>query len=105
MHIRQTEEQARADVAHGLADWIGYFQEVAALPIAPDTADQDSLVDAMNASGIAVVGTPEMAIAQINRLIDVTSDESVAATTARPGAPNLPTRRVAGAWTFRGHRQ
>lgn len=70
MHIRETEEQARADVAYGLADWIGYFQEVAALPIAPQTDDPDQLVEAMNASGIAVIGTPEMAIAQIQRLID-----------------------------------
>ena len=70
MHIRETEEQARADVAHGLADWVGYFQEVAALPIAPQTDDPDHLMEAMNASGIAVIGTPEMAIAQIQRLVD-----------------------------------
>jgi limonene 1,2-monooxygenase len=70
MHIRETEEQAREDVAHGLADWIQYFQEVAALPIAPQTDDQQTLVEAMNASGIAVIGTPEMAIAQIQRLIE-----------------------------------
>jgi len=70
MHIAETEEQARKDVEHGLAEWIRYFQEVAALPIVPATADHDSLVDAMNASGITVIGTPEMAIAQIQRLID-----------------------------------
>ncbi|HET6875143.1 MAG TPA: LLM class flavin-dependent oxidoreductase [Acidimicrobiales bacterium] len=70
MHIRETEEQARADVAHGLADWLNYFQEVAALPIAPATDDPNQLVEAMNASGIAVIGTPEQAIAQIQRLID-----------------------------------
>jgi len=70
MHIRATEDQARDDVGHGLADWIQYFQEVAALPIAPQTDDQQTLVEAMNASGIAVIGTPEMAIAQIQRLID-----------------------------------
>jgi limonene 1,2-monooxygenase len=70
MHIRETEEQARADCEHGLNDWMRYFQEVAALPIAPDTSGHDSLVDAMNASGICVIGTPEMAIAQIQRLID-----------------------------------
>jgi limonene 1,2-monooxygenase len=70
MHIRETEEQAREDVGHGLADWIQYFQEVAALPIAPQTDDQQTLVEAMNASGIAVIGTPEMAIAQIQRLIE-----------------------------------
>jgi limonene 1,2-monooxygenase len=70
MHIRETEEQARNDVEFGLADWIGYFREVAALPIAPEVADHQTLVEAMNASGIAVVGTPDMAIAQIQRLID-----------------------------------
>lgn len=70
MHIRETEEQARADVEHGLADWVRYFQEVAALPIAPATDDHNTLLEAMNASGIAVIGTPEMAAAQIERLID-----------------------------------
>jgi len=70
MHIRATEEQAQADVAYGLADWVKYFQEVAALPIAPNTDDHSTILDAMNASGIAVIGTPEMAIAQIQRLID-----------------------------------
>jgi limonene 1,2-monooxygenase len=70
MHIRETEEQARADVAHGLADWVRYFQEVAALPIAPVSDDPTKLLEAMNDSGIAVIGTPEMAKAQIQRLID-----------------------------------
>lgn len=70
MHIRETEEQARADVEHGLADWVRYFQEVAALPIAPATDDHNTLLEAMNASGIAVIGTPDMAVAQIERLID-----------------------------------
>ena len=70
MHIRETEEQALEDVSHGLAEWVQYFQEVAALPIAPATDDEHTLVEAMNASGIAVIGTPEMAIAQIQRLIE-----------------------------------
>ncbi|HVA73313.1 MAG TPA: LLM class flavin-dependent oxidoreductase [Acidimicrobiales bacterium] len=70
MHIRETEEQARADVEHGLADWVRYFQEVAALPIAPPTDDHTTLLEAMNASGIAVIGTPDMAAAQIERLIE-----------------------------------
>src|SRR5215213_509076 len=66
----ETEEQARKDVEFGLADWIGYFREVAALPIAPETDDTTELVDAMNASGIAVIGTPDQAAAQIQRLVD-----------------------------------
>jgi limonene 1,2-monooxygenase len=70
MHIAATEAQARQDVEHGLEDWVRYFREVAALPIAPETADHATLVDALNASGIAVIGTPAMAIDQIQRLID-----------------------------------
>ncbi len=70
MHIAETEEQARADVKFGLADWINYFRKVAALPLAPDTEDPDEMVEAMNNSGLAVIGTPDMASAQIQRLID-----------------------------------
>src|SRR5277367_2694675 len=68
MHIADTKEQAIADVAFGLEEWVDYFQRVAALPIAPDTTNFDSLVDALIASGIAVIGTVEDAIAQIERL-------------------------------------
>jgi limonene 1,2-monooxygenase len=68
MHIAETREQAVADVAFGLGDWIDYFQRVAALPLAPDTTDHDSLVEAINASGLAVIGTPADAIAQVERL-------------------------------------
>ncbi len=68
MHIADTKEQAIADVAFGLEEWVDYFQRVAALPIAPNTENFSSLVDALNASGIAVIGTPDDAIAQIERL-------------------------------------
>jgi limonene 1,2-monooxygenase len=68
MHIAETREKAVADVAFGLADWVDYFQRVAALPLAPDTEAHDDLVDALNASGFAVIGTPDDAVAQIRRL-------------------------------------
>ena len=68
MHLADTKEQAIADVEFGLAQWVDYFQRVAALPLAPDTTDHSSLVDALNASGFAVIGTPEDAIDQISRL-------------------------------------
>ena len=68
MHIADTKEQAIADVAFGLEEWVDYFQRVAALPIAPDSTNFTSLVDALNASGIAVIGTVEDAIAQLERL-------------------------------------
>ena len=68
MHIADTKEQAIADVGFGLAEWIDYFQRVAALPLAPDTANHETLVDAINASGFAVIGTVEDAVNQVERL-------------------------------------
>ena len=66
MHIAATREQAREDVRFGLQDWLYYFQEVAVLSLAPQ--DGSDPVDALIASGMAVIGTPEDAIAQIERL-------------------------------------
>ena len=68
MHIADTKEQAVADVAFGLEEWVDYFQRVAALPLAPNTENFESLVDALNASGFAVIGTVDDAIAQVARL-------------------------------------
>jgi limonene 1,2-monooxygenase len=68
MHIADTREQAVADVEFGLAEWVDYFQRVAALPLAPDTANHETLVDALNASGFAVIGTVEDAVNQVERL-------------------------------------
>ena len=70
MHIAETEEQAREDVKFGLVEWVDYFERVAALPLAPGTLDPDKMVDALMDTGFAVVGTPAMAIAQIERLIE-----------------------------------
>jgi limonene 1,2-monooxygenase len=66
VHIAETREKARANVRYGLEKWLYYFREIAALPLAPD--DGTDPVDAMIASGMAVVGTPDDAIAQIERL-------------------------------------
>ncbi len=68
MHLADTKEQAVEDVAFGLAQWVDYFQRVAALPLAPETANFETLVEALIASGFAVIGTVEDAIAQIERL-------------------------------------
>ena len=70
MHIAETREQAYKDVEFGLADWIDYFQRVAALPVAPDTSNSEEMADAINKSGFAVIGSPDDAIAQIERLIE-----------------------------------
>lgn len=66
VHIAETREKARENVRFGLEKWLYYFREVAALPLAP--TDGTDPVDALIASGMAVVGTPDDAIAQITRL-------------------------------------
>ena len=70
IHIADTKEQAYEDVKFGLPQWVDYFQRVAALPLGPDTTDVAEMADAMNASGFAVIGTVDDAIAQIQRLVD-----------------------------------
>ena len=67
VHVAETREQARANVRFGLADWLRYFQEVAALPLAPP-GNVDDAVDALIASGFAVIGDPDDASAQLERL-------------------------------------
>jgi limonene 1,2-monooxygenase len=66
MHIAETAEKARENVKFGLHKWMHYFQEIAALPVAPNSGGD--LVDSMIESGLAVIGTPDDAIAQIERL-------------------------------------
>jgi limonene 1,2-monooxygenase len=65
MHIAPTREQARAEVAFGVEGWADYLRNVAALPIVPGGGD---VIDALMSSHMAVIGTPEDAVAQIRRL-------------------------------------
>jgi len=67
MHIAETREKARENVRFGLANWLLYFQEVAALPLAPP-GNVDDAIDALINSGLAVIGDPDDAIAQLERL-------------------------------------
>ena len=67
MHIAETREKARDNVRFGLEAWLDYFRRVAALPLAPEGSIDDA-VDAINATGFAVIGSVEDAIAQIERM-------------------------------------
>src|SRR5262249_56349763 len=67
MHVAETRDKARRNVRFGLEPWLDYFRRVAALPLAPE-GDIDDAVDAINATGFAVIGTVEDAIAQLERL-------------------------------------
>ena len=66
VHIAETRKQAFANVRFGLKEWVRYFQEEDALPLTSGECDDPAseLVD----SGLAVIGTPQDAIAQIRRL-------------------------------------
>jgi len=70
MHIAETEEQARADVRFGIQPWF-YFRKVAAFPQMTMPGDQvDEMINVINDAGAGVIGTPEMARDQVQRLWD-----------------------------------
>jgi limonene 1,2-monooxygenase len=66
MHIAETREKARDNVRHGLDKFCDYFRDVATFPIVPgDITDRyQYMID----SGSACIGTPDDAIAFIERL-------------------------------------
>ncbi|MDI2124904.1 LLM class flavin-dependent oxidoreductase [Yinghuangia seranimata] len=67
MHIAETEEQARREVAYGLRDIQDYQAKVLPIPYDADTP-LDARLDHGNATGSFICGTPEMAVRQIERL-------------------------------------
>ncbi len=69
MHIAETTEQAYRDVAYGIEHWFHYFQNVAAFPqMQVLGGNLTEMINFIDESGVGVIGTPEMAAAQIDRL-------------------------------------
>jgi limonene 1,2-monooxygenase len=69
MHIAETREQAIEDVRFGLDDWCHYTQKILAVPhfrAAGQTFEER--VAWVNETGLGVIGTPDDAIKQIERL-------------------------------------
>ncbi len=66
IHVAETREKARENVRHGLDEFRNYFSDVATFPIIPgDVADPYNwLIE----TGTACIGTPDDAIAFIERL-------------------------------------
>ncbi|MGH9212381.1 MAG: LLM class flavin-dependent oxidoreductase [Acidimicrobiales bacterium] len=93
IHLAETREQATRDVEFGLAQWMDYFRRVAALPLAPESDDSMELVDALNNSGVAVIGTPDDAIAQLNRLAEQSGGFGTYLVMAHEWADRLETLR------------
>lgn len=74
MHIAETEKQARENCKYGLQwvfDYLSHIIPVGDPNDAPPT-DFDDFVDFANESGRMVIGTPDMAIAQLERLREKT---------------------------------
>src|ERR1700730_16882595 len=70
-NIAETDEQARADERFGIEPWFRYFQKVAAFPQMTIPGDQlDEMINIINDAGAGVIGTPEQARAQVQRLWD-----------------------------------
>ena len=69
MHIAETMEQAYRDVEYGIEHWFKYFQGVAAFPqMQVLGGNVREMIDFINDSGVGVIGTPGMAVTQIERL-------------------------------------
>jgi limonene 1,2-monooxygenase len=68
MHVAATREQAMADVEYGLRAWVRYFRDVPDVRFLPDDVPEEQWARAMVESGIAVIGTPDDAVARIERL-------------------------------------
>lgn len=69
MHLAETKEQAIEDVKFGLDDWCHYTQHILAAPhfrAAGETFEER--VAFVNETGLGVIGTPDDAIAQVERL-------------------------------------
>jgi limonene 1,2-monooxygenase len=68
MHLAATKEQARRDVEYGILPFARYFRHV--LPTSPvgDADDLPGILEHCDQSGFAIIGTPDDAIRQIERL-------------------------------------
>lgn len=66
VHIAETREKAFENVKYGFEEWRGYFSGITA--IAGREATENRPIETLVEEGVAVVGTPDDAIAQIRRL-------------------------------------
>jgi limonene 1,2-monooxygenase len=75
MHVAETVEQAKENCRYGLQwvfDYLSHIIPIGDPSAPPPPSDYDEFVDFANESGRMVIGTPEMAIAQLERLQEKT---------------------------------
>jgi limonene 1,2-monooxygenase len=69
MHIAETKEQAMKEVEFGIDDWFDYLQKVAAAPqFCPLGDTLRERINWVNETGVGVIGAPDDAVAQIEKL-------------------------------------
>jgi limonene 1,2-monooxygenase len=69
MHLARSEAEARKNVEHGFLRIFDYLAHIIPLPALQATSFEE-LIDAFNAAGGGVIGTPAMAVECIERLIE-----------------------------------
>ncbi len=76
MHLAETREQARAEVEHGILDLCGYMEGMSKSKLSftssPGAALDHWMTNGLPVFGVPTVGTPDDAIATIQRLVDKT---------------------------------
>jgi limonene 1,2-monooxygenase len=69
IHVAETEDEALNNCRYGLERVFDYLAHV--VPTGPiEATDYEGRVKELNENGSAVIGTPDMAVAQIQRLVD-----------------------------------
>jgi limonene 1,2-monooxygenase len=71
IHLAETREQARKEVAYGLEKWIGYTHDIVPAPNPPPRGLADP-VGWMVESQRAIVGTPDDAVERIGYMLEAT---------------------------------
>ena len=66
-HVAETREQARKNAEFGIEAFAQYFRDVATFPIIP--GDVENATDWLIETGTACIGTPDDAVAYIDRLM------------------------------------
>jgi limonene 1,2-monooxygenase len=69
MHLAETRDEARRQVAYGIVPFSKYFTHL--LPAGPTRGDTvDEIIANVDEDGFAIIGTPDDAIAKIQSLVD-----------------------------------
>lgn len=71
VHLAETREQAKKDIAYGLEKWIGYAHDIVPAPNPPPRGMADP-AGYMNEKGLAIIGTPDEMVSRIEHMMEVT---------------------------------